>query len=100
MHERIVLGCSWPAIALSTGARLHRMEQPPSTQMVAPVTKSEARDAKKTAVPAHSSGLPKRPAGVRVMISWYNNAGGDPEAAVVTGAVKSVSIHPGAIAFT
>ena len=39
--------------------------------MVAPVTKSDARDAKKTAVPAHSSGLPKRPAGVRVMISWY-----------------------------
>ena len=48
-------------------ARIHRMmEQPPSTQMVAPVTKSEARDAKKTAVPAHSSGLPKRPAGVRL----------------------------------
>ena len=35
-----------------------------------------------------------------LMISWYNNAGGDPEAAVVRGAVKSVSIHPGAIAFT
>jgi hypothetical protein len=61
--------------------------------MVAPVTKSDARDAKKTAVPAHSSGLPKRPAGVRVMISWYR---GD----VFTGAVMSVSIHPGAIAFT
>ena len=64
------------------------------------MTKSEARDAKKTAVPAHSSGLPKRPAGVRLMISWYNNSGGELEAAVVRGAVKSVSIHPGAIAFT
>ena len=31
---------------------------------VAPVTKSDARDDKKTAVPEHSSGLPQRPAGV------------------------------------
>jgi hypothetical protein len=38
------------------------MAKPPSTQIVAPVTKSEARDAKKTAAPAHSSGLPQRPA--------------------------------------
>jgi glucose-1-phosphate cytidylyltransferase len=40
--------------------------------MVPAVTKSEARDAKKTAAPANSSGLPKRPAGVRVIISWHN----------------------------
>ena len=53
--------------------------------MVAPVTKSDARDAKKTAVPAHSSGLPQRPAGVRVMISWYRSGN------VFTGAVMSVS---------
>jgi hypothetical protein len=63
------------------------MEKPPSMQMVAPATKSDARDAKKTAVPGHSSGLPKRPVGVRVMISSYK-AG----ASVFTGAVMSVSI--------
>ena len=39
-------------------------------------------------------------AGWRASNDYYNNAGGDPEAAVVRGAVKSVSIHPGAIAFT
>jgi len=61
--------------------------------MVAPVTKSDARDAKKTAVPAHSSGLPKRAAGVRAIILSYKGV-------VFTGATMSVSIHPGAIAFT
>ena len=41
-------------------------------QMVAPVTKSDARDAKYTAVPAHSSGLSQRPTGVRaIAVSYY-----------------------------
>ena len=40
-------------------------------------------------------GITKTAGCVRLKISWYNNSGGDPEAAVVRGAVKSVSIHPG-----
>jgi len=42
------------------------LEYPPSTGMAAPVTKSEARLARKTAMPAKSSGVPQRPAAVRV----------------------------------
>ncbi len=40
----------------------HRIAYPPSTRMVVPVTKSEACEAKYTAVPASSSGCPQRPA--------------------------------------
>src|SRR6185369_4876724 len=60
---------------------------------MAPVTKSEARDARKTAAPATSSGCPHRPAGVRERISAFRGMD-------FTGAVMSVSIQPGAIAFT
>src|ERR1700734_3937047 len=61
--------------------------------MVVPVTKSEARDARKTAVPIISSGWPQRPAGVRARISSFIGI-------LRTATVKSVSIHPGAIALT
>jgi hypothetical protein len=44
---------------------VHSIVVPTVLSISPPVTKSEARDAKKTAVPAHSSGLPKRPAGLR-----------------------------------
>ena len=49
---------------------------------------------KKTAVPANSSGLPQRAAGVRAMTSWYSWG------IVLTGSVMSVSINKGAMAFT
>jgi hypothetical protein len=71
-----------------------RIEYPPSTTIVVPVTKSDARDARNTAAPASSSAWPHRPAGVRNMISSCI-AG-----IVFIGAVISVSNHPGAIAFT
>ena len=48
-----------------TGNSYDWMEYPPSTAMAVPVTKSEAAAARKTAVPASSSGVPQRFAGVR-----------------------------------
>ena len=40
-------------------------ENPPSTGIAVPVTKFEAGEARKTAMPAKSSMSPQRPAGVR-----------------------------------
>ena len=45
-----------------------RNEKPPSTGMAVPVTKSEAGLARKIAMPARSSGVPQRPAGIRYNI--------------------------------
>lgn len=45
---------------------------PPSTYRICPVTKSEAREARNTAAPMSSSGLPQRPAGVRCLIQRSN----------------------------
>ena len=41
------------------------IENPPSTGMAVPVTKSEAGDARNTAMPAKSAIAPHRAAGVR-----------------------------------
>src|SRR5438128_4182445 len=48
---------------------LQRIAYPPSTKIVAPVTKSDACEARKIAAPPHSAGVPNLPAGVRIRIS-------------------------------
>jgi hypothetical protein len=70
-------------------------EKPPSTGMAAPVTKSEAAEARKMAMPARSSGTPQRPAGVRASTRSCN-----PATCWRASRVSSVSIQPGNTALT
>ena len=58
------------------------------------MTKSDACDAKKMAVPAKSLGNPHLSAGVRDWTSWYLSGN-----ACLNWSVISVTIHPGSMAF-
>ena len=48
----------------------HQTVQPPSMNMVCPVMKSEALEARNMTIPSSSSGLPHRFMGVRSMMNW------------------------------
>src|SRR5438270_12145508 len=63
--------------------------------MAAPVTKSDAELARKTAMPAMSSIVPQRLAGVRRSTFSLR-----PGTSRLASAVRSVSIHPGRTALT
>src|SRR5688572_2684370 len=67
---------------------------PPSTAIVVPVMKLAASEARKTAAPATSSGVPKRRIGVRVRISCPRSV------PVSTELLICVGITPGAMALT
>jgi len=65
-------------------------ENPPSTGIADPVTKSDAGDARNTAIPAKSAAAPQRRAGVRASTrSWR------PSIYSRARLVRSVSIQPG-----
>ena len=66
---------------------------PPSTNTICPVTKSDASDAKNIVNPAKSSGSPQRYAGVRLSIHSLRLSSR-------AGAVISVRMKPGAMPFT
>ena len=70
-------------------------EKPPSTGIAVPVTKSEAGEARNTAMPAKSSMSPQRPAGVRASTRSCR-----PSICCARARVRSVSIQPGRIALT
>ena len=63
--------------------------------MAAPVTKSDAGAARKTAMPAKSSGMPQRAAGVR-----RSTESCSPVTCSRARRVRAVSIHPGRMALT
>src|SRR5436190_7338008 len=67
---------------------------PPSTTSISPVIKLAASDARKTAAPANSSTLPKRPIGVRIRNSWPRGVSSS------SFSFNAVRKTPGAIAFT
>src|SRR5688572_3991651 len=46
----------------------NEVNSPPSTYIICPLIKSEAREARKIAAPIRSSGVPHLPAGVLLMI--------------------------------
>src|SRR5581483_5522349 len=65
------------------------IEKPPSTGIAVPVTKSDAGEARNTAIPAKSEISPQRPAGVRASTrSWR------PLTSTRARLVRSVSIQP------
>jgi hypothetical protein len=68
-------------------------ENPPSTGIAAPVTKFEALEARKTAIPAKSALAPHRAAGVRA-----NTRSCRPSISSRARRVRSVSIQPGSTA--
>lgn len=71
------------------------VENPPSTAMLCPVTKSDAFEAKKNAHPAKSSGYPKPLfPGVFFFSIAFPTIG-----CSIAGFAKSVRIHPGMIQF-
>ena len=70
-------------------------ENPPSTGIAVPVTKSEARDERNTAMPAKSPVAPQRAAGVRASTLSCR-----PSICRRARWVRSVSIQPGSTALT
>src|SRR6202041_499527 len=85
------------AIILIHLVLVQRMKKPPSTIISAPVTKSDACDARNTAAPAISDGSAKRPAGVRVIISSFTAAY---FGSLRIQSVMSVVVQPGASELT
>jgi hypothetical protein len=84
-------------VVLTAKIIAQKIEYPPSTGIVVPITKSDACDATNTAVPAISSRSPQRLAGVRARImslkaEWFGSSR--------MAALMLVVIHPGAIALT
>ena len=70
-------------------------ENPPSIGIAVPVTKSDAWEARNTAMPAKSVGEPHRAAGVRPRTLSFR-----PSICSRALRVRSVSIQPGSIALT
>src|SRR3954470_14083275 len=68
-------------------------ENPPSTGIAVPVTKSDALEARNTAIPAKSSIAPQRAAGVRASTLSCR-----PSISARARLVRSVSIQPGRMA--
>jgi hypothetical protein len=73
---------------------IYRPIQPPSTTIVSPLTYPLARDARNTTAPSKSSGLPHFPAGIRSRICR------DLVGLARRAVFMSVSMYPGAMAFT
>src|SRR5260370_22432342 len=70
-------------------------ENPPSTGIAVPVTKSEALEERNTAMPAKSAIAPQRAAGVRAKTLSCS-----PSISCRARRVRSVSIQPGSTALT
>src|ERR1700722_1915392 len=71
------------------------IENPPSTGIAAPVTKSDDSLARKAAMPDMSRGVPQRPSGVR-----FSTLSCKPSTCWRARLVRSVSIQPGNTALT
>src|SRR6202035_2833582 len=83
---RLIRKCHAPTLQPIT-------ENPPSTGIAVPVTKSDALDARKTAMPAKSAIAPHRAAGVRAKTLSCR-----PSICSRARLVRSVSIQPGSTA--
>src|SRR3954451_17269771 len=79
----------------ASGTHYPITENPPSTGIAVPVTKSDALEARNTAIPAKSSIAPQRAAGVRAKTLSCR-----PSISVRARLVRSVSIQPGRMALT
>src|SRR5262249_24096633 len=89
IHGGVASGCS------DTLRRDHTVRKPPSAMMMQPVTWADMSDARKTAGPAMSSGLPGRPSGV-----WRMTMATKSGFLARASALILVSISPGPMALT